>query len=78
VLDEIARIKRSDAILAHVSNPQISDRLMWRWGWERHLVQSSKRQFIKRFYGVYPESLLHSSDQLAWENPGQMATISRK
>jgi hypothetical protein len=55
VLDEIARIKKSDAILAHVTSPQISDRLMQRWGWERHLEHSSRRQFIKRFYGEYPD-----------------------
>jgi hypothetical protein len=56
VLDEVARIKRSDAILSHVSNSQISDRLMFRWGWERHLTHSRRRQFIKRFYGIYPSS----------------------
>ncbi len=54
VLDEIARIKQSDAIVAHVASPQISDRLMRRWGWGRHLEHSSRRQFIKRFYGAYP------------------------
>lgn len=54
VLDQIAFIKRTDAIVAHVTSGQISDRLMRRWGWERHLEISTRRQFIKRFYGVYP------------------------
>jgi hypothetical protein len=54
VLDEVARIKRSDAIVCHVSSRSVSDRLMERWGWERHLMTSRRRHFIKRFYGQYP------------------------
>ncbi len=54
VLDEIARIKSTDAILAEVRNPRISDRLLRRWGWESHLPASRRRHFIKRFYGNYP------------------------
>jgi len=54
VLDEVARIKRSDAIVCEVSNPGISDRLLARWGWERHVPTSRRRHFIKRFYGEYP------------------------
>ncbi len=53
-LDEVARIKRTDAILGHVTNQRISDRLMERWGWERHLTKNKGRHFIKRFYGKYP------------------------
>jgi hypothetical protein len=53
-LDHIARIKRSDAILTEVSNTHISDRLMRRLGWERHLPKSRKRHYIKRFYGQFP------------------------
>lgn len=60
VLDEVARIKQSDAILTHVSNSHISDRLMFRWGWERHLNRSSRRQFIKRFYGDYSRAMSRS------------------
>ncbi|MGM0487189.1 MAG: hypothetical protein ACQESR_10555 [Planctomycetota bacterium] len=55
VLDEIARIKQSDAIVCEVSNPRISDRLLRRWGWERHVHASRRRHFIKRFYGTYPD-----------------------
>ena len=55
VLNRIAFLKRSDAILAEVTNDDISDRLLSRLGWERHLEQNRKRHFIKRFYGDYPQ-----------------------
>jgi hypothetical protein len=54
VLDRIAYIKRSDAILAEISNERISDKLLRRLGWERHREQSRQRNWIKRFYGTYP------------------------
>ncbi len=53
VLDQVAEIKRSDAILCDVTNPRITDRLLRRQGWIRHLEQSPRRQWIKRFYGEY-------------------------
>jgi hypothetical protein len=55
ILDEIARLKGTDAIVCEVRNLRISDRLLQRWGWERHLASSRRRHFIKRFYGTYPE-----------------------
>ena len=54
VLDEIARIKGADALLCEVANFRISDRLMTRWGWTPHKLQLWRRNYIKRFYGVYP------------------------
>jgi hypothetical protein len=54
VLDVIARLKRTDALLCDVGNRRISDRLMARWGWEPHKPQRWHRNFIKRFYGDYP------------------------
>jgi hypothetical protein len=54
VLDEIARIKRTDAIVCHVANDRISDGLLRRWGWERHAPRLPGRNYIKRFYGQYP------------------------
>lgn len=54
VLDEIARIKRTDAIVCEVNNPRISDRMLNRHGWEQHCLDSGGRNFIKRFYGEYP------------------------
>ena len=55
VLDEVARLKRTDAILCDAWNWRISDRLAARWGWEPHKPQRWHRNFIKRFYGVYPQ-----------------------
>jgi hypothetical protein len=54
VLDEVARVKRTDAILCDAWNLRISDRLLARWGWEPHKPTRWHRHFIKRFYGVYP------------------------
>ncbi len=54
VLDEVARIKQTDAIVCEASNHRISDRLLRRWGWEPHLLHRRRRHFIKRFYGTYP------------------------
>ena len=59
VLDEIARVRGASAIVAHVSNGTISDRLLQRSGWQRHMQQWSGRHWIKRFYDGYPESCLH-------------------
>jgi hypothetical protein len=54
VLDEIARLKRSDALVGDVSNLRISDRLLKRWGWAPLATSRLHRPFIKRFYGTYP------------------------
>ncbi len=57
VLDEIAGLKRSDALLCDVGNWRISERFMRRWGWVPHCPTSWwHRHFIKRFYGKYPGS----------------------
>jgi hypothetical protein len=55
VLEEIARLKGSDAALCDVSNQRISARLLAREGWEQHCLASPRRHFIKRYYGDYPE-----------------------
>jgi len=54
VLDQIAEIKGTDALLCDVANFRISDRLLARWGWAPHAPAPWRRNFIKRFYGVYP------------------------
>lgn len=54
-LDEIARIKGTDALLCDAANARISDRLLARWGWSAHKPQRWHRNYIKRFYGTYPE-----------------------
>lgn len=56
LLDQIAEIKGSDALLCDVANSRISDRLLTRWGWQPHCPQAWHRNFIKRFYGVYPQA----------------------
>lgn len=48
VLDEIARLRKSYAIVAHVSNSRITDRHLKRAGWERHLLDWPGRHFIRR------------------------------
>ena len=54
VLDAIAELKRIDAIVCDASNMRLSDRLMARLGWESHKPQRWHRNYIRRFYGVYP------------------------
>ena len=54
VLDQVAFIKQSDAILCEATNAKLSDRAMSRLGWEAHVPGSKRRHFIKRFYGDYP------------------------
>jgi hypothetical protein len=61
VLDEVARAKRSDAILCDVWNERISERLLARWGWQAHKPQRWHRNYIKRFYGEYPQSTVYST-----------------
>jgi hypothetical protein len=53
-LDEVARLKRIDAIVCDVSNWDISTAIMTRLGWEPHCPSVWHRNFIKRFYGQYP------------------------
>ena len=60
VLDQIAFLKKSDAIVAEITNPRISDRALERLGWEKHFPKSRKRNFIRRFYGHYPAAIIES------------------
>ena len=62
VLDNIARIKQTDAILCDAWNSRISDRLLARWGWEPHTNQRWHRNYIKRFYGQYPPASSATND----------------
>ncbi len=55
VLDEIAKLKQTSAIVCNVTNHRISDRLFQRWGWQAHCLNWKGRHFIKRLYGEYPE-----------------------
>ena len=49
-IDEIAAIRNSIAIVAHVTNDAMTDRLMERLGYQRHLPNARGRHFIRRFY----------------------------
>jgi hypothetical protein len=56
VLDAIAAIKGIDAIVCDAANMRLSERLMARLGWEPHKPQRWHRNYIRRFYGVYPDA----------------------
>lgn len=70
VLDYIAALKRSDALLCDASNWRISTKLLGRWGWIPHCPSHWHRHYIKRFYGDYPppakwiEALLVAGDRI--------------
>lgn len=48
-LDEIARTRRSDAIVCDASNQRLSEAILARYGFERHARSLPGRHFIKRF-----------------------------
>lgn len=54
VLEEIARLKQSDALLCDVSNPRITAAMLVWAGWEAHCPSWRHRHYIRRFYGSYP------------------------
>lgn len=54
VLDAVAQIKGTDAIVCDAANLRLSDRVMQRLGWQAHKPQRWHRNFIRRFYGEYP------------------------
>ncbi len=58
VLDAVAELKRTDAIVCDAANGRLSDRIMAWQGWEPHKPQRWHRNFIRRFYGEYPEVAL--------------------
>ena len=53
LLDEVARSSSSLAAVCHVTNQRISERLLQRWGWERHCLNWSGRHYIRRYYDGY-------------------------
>ena len=58
VLDYIAMVKRTDAIVSEITNDKIKDRHLKHFGWESHVPNSPKRHWIKRLYGKYPDRFL--------------------
>jgi len=65
VLDAVAELKRIDAIVCDAGNVRLSDRLMARWGWEPHKPQRWHRNYIRRFYGSYPQATANPPAMLA-------------
>lgn len=57
-LDGVAQLKRTDALVCDAFNRRISDRLLQRFGWEPHAPSRWHRNYIKRFYGSYPNTPL--------------------
>lgn len=51
VLERIAELKRTDAIVCDAANTRLSERLLARLGWEPHNPQRWHRNYIRRFYG---------------------------
>jgi hypothetical protein len=47
-LDEIARLKGTDALLCDAANLRLSDRFLARLGWVPHAPMKGHRNFIKR------------------------------
>jgi hypothetical protein len=58
ILDEIARLKGSDAIFCQATSSRISLRAMARYGWDPMSGRSRGRTFVKRFYGEYQAAAL--------------------
>lgn len=54
LLDAVAAVKGADAIVCDAANVRLTDRVMQRLGWEPHKPERWHRNFIRRFYGVYP------------------------
>lgn len=54
VLDAVAELKQSDAIVCDAANFRISDRMLARFGWEPLAPRRWHRNYIRRFYGSYP------------------------
>ena len=54
VLDHIAWLKGSDAMMCDVGTWRITTKLIGRYGWQPHCPSRWHRHYIKRFYGEYP------------------------
>jgi hypothetical protein len=58
MLDAVAELKGIDAVVCDAANVRLSDRLFARFGWEPHKPQRWHRNYIRRYYGVYPQQPL--------------------
>ena len=73
VLDYVAKVKQTDAIVTEITNNRIKDRHLSHFGWEEHMQGKRGRHWIKRFYGEYPESFLFQDLRRSAENPAKIA-----
>jgi hypothetical protein len=64
-LDAIAELKQTDAIVCDALNFRLTERALRRFGWEPHKPQRWHRNFIRRFYGIYPQTAAKSQAMLA-------------
>jgi hypothetical protein len=62
ILDEIAQIKRSDAILLDATNFRLSPRMLSRFGWEPHAPSRWHRNYIKRLYSAPVVAEMHNHE----------------
>jgi len=53
-LDEVARLKNTDALLCDAVNWRISKEILSRLGWVPHCPSRWHRHYIRRYYGAYP------------------------
>ncbi len=67
VLDEIAAIKQSDALLCDAANLRLTPRLLARMGWQPHAPSRWHHNYIKRFDRTDPplQQNRQSADTLA-------------
>jgi hypothetical protein len=68
-LDEIARLKQTDALLCDLANWRISEKMAARWGWVPHCPSRWHRHYIRRFYGQYPPAAAWLRDAARCEHP---------
>lgn len=76
-LEEIARIKGTDALLCEPANFRISDRMLTREGWVRHTSSRWRRHYIKRFYGAYPQRAVRYVDKRLSERSPEPVPFNR-
>lgn len=60
-LEQVARLKQSDALLCDVANPRITPRVMQRFGWEPHAPSLWHHNYIRRYYGNYEPTTLRAA-----------------
>ena len=75
-LDAIAELKRIDAIVCDAANVRLSDRFMKRLGWEPLAERRFHRNFIRRFYGHYPNSDVLLAPQVVSNTPALLPQVA--